>query len=225
MRARPAARRARCPQPAPLVARARHGVGHQGTPSFQALLGSNSTAKLRNRKVIRMNYAIASDLHGSAYWTRKFLDAAEAEGFDRLILLGDILYHGPRNDLPRDYAPKEVIELLRPYAARIVCCRGNCEAEVDQTVLPFACMSDYVEVVDEGRVLHASHGHHENPEHLPALTAGSAFLYGHTHIKDHHTTPEGIEIFNPGSTSLPKDGSHSYGVYRDGAFSYRILEG
>jgi hypothetical protein len=172
-----------------------------------------------------MKYAIGSDLHGSATWTARFLEAAEAEGFDRLVLLGDILYHGPRNDLPEGYAPKQVIELLRPYADRIVCCRGNCEAEVDQMVLPFSCMADYVEVVDAGRVLHASHGHHENPDHLPPLPAGSAFLYGHTHVKDHRVDDAtGVEIFNPGSVSIPKDGSHSWGVYEDGEFSFRVLE-
>ena len=130
-----------------------------------------------------MKLLIASDIHGSAYWCGKLMDLIQAENPDRVILLGDLLYHGPRNDLPKDYAPKQVIPMLSGIQERIVAVRGNCEAEVDQMVLPFPCLADYAQLLVDGKLFHLSHGHHQNPEQLPPLPQGSVFLFGHTHVK------------------------------------------
>ncbi len=170
-----------------------------------------------------MKLLIASDIHGSAYWCRKLLEVYETEKPDKLVLLGDILYHGPRNDLPREYAPKAVIALLSPLAEKILCVRGNCEAEVDQMVLPFPCMAPYSQLLVEGKTFYLTHGHHENPRNLPRLNPGDVFLSGHTHVKE-DIQVEGVRCLNPGSVSIPKDGSHSCLVYDNGEFSFRILE-
>ena len=171
-----------------------------------------------------MKLLIASDIHGSAYWCRKLLEVYETEKPDKLVLLGDILYHGPRNDLPREYAPKAVISMLSPLAEKILCVRGNCEAEVDQMVLPFPCMAPYSQLLVEDKTFYLTHGHHENPRNLPRLNPGDVFLYGHTHVKE-DIQVEGVRCLNPGSVSIPKDGSHSCLVYDKGEFSFRILEG
>lgn len=170
-----------------------------------------------------MKLLIASDIHGSAYWCRKLLEVYQQEQPDKLVLLGDILYHGPRNDLPREYAPKAVIALLSPLAEKILCVRGNCEAEVDQMVLPFPCMAPYSQLLVEGKTFYLTHGHHENPRNLPRLNPGDVFLSGHTHVKE-DIQVEGVRCLNPGSVSIPKDGSHSCLVYDKGEFSFRILE-
>lgn len=170
-----------------------------------------------------MKLLIASDIHGSAYWCRKLLEVYQQEQPDKLVLLGDILYHGPRNDLPREYAPKAVIALLSPLAEKILCVRGNCEAEVDQMVLPFPCMAPYSQLLVEDKTFYLTHGHHENPRNLPRLNPGDVFLSGHTHVKE-DVLVEGVRCLNPGSVSIPKDGSHSCLVYDKGEFSFRILE-
>lgn len=170
-----------------------------------------------------MKLLIASDIHGSAYWCRKLLEVYETEKPHKLVLLGDILYHGPRNDLPREYAPKAVISMLSPLAEKILCVRGNCEAEVDQMVLPFPCMAPYSQLLVEDKTFYLTHGHHENPRNLPRLNPGDVFLYGHTHVKE-DILVEGVRCLNPGSVSIPKDGSHSCLVYDKGEFSFRILE-
>lgn len=170
-----------------------------------------------------MKLVIASDLHGSAFWCGKLMELIEKEQPDRVVLLGDLLYHGPRNDLPRDYAPKKVIPMLSGLADRILAVRGNCEAEVDQMVLPFPCMADYAMMEADGVRMYLTHGHHFNPEHLPPLRQGDVFLYGHTHVKFDQVV-DGIRCLNPGSVSIPKDGSHSCLVFENGEFSLRILE-
>jgi len=170
-----------------------------------------------------MKFLIASDIHGSAYWCRRLLDLAQTEQPDRLVLLGDLLYHGPRNDLPRDYAPREVIPMLSAWKDRILAVRGNCEAEVDQMVLPFPCMADCAILCDGDTTLYLTHGHHHSPENLPPLAAGSVFLSGHTHVKRDQVIG-GIRCLNPGSVSIPKDGSHSCLIWEDGKISFRILE-
>ena len=182
-----------------------------------------------------MKFLIASDIHGSAYWAERLMAAIEAEQPDRIILLGDLLYHGPRNDLPRDYAPKRVIPLLNDLAksGRVIAVRGNCEAEVDQMVLEFPCMSDSALVMDsDGREFFCTHGHvfgagmHNSVDNAPVLPAGSALVYGHTHIKVNEESQKhpGLWLFNPGSVSIPKDGTHSYGIYEDGSFRHVVLE-
>ena len=170
-----------------------------------------------------MKFVIASDIHGSAYWCGKLVEVIEEVKPDKILLLGDILYHGPRNDLPKGYAPKQVIPMLARYKDRILCVRGNCEAEVDQMVLPFSCMADCALVEADGLTMYLTHGHHHSPDNLPPLAEGSVFLSGHTHVKLDEVR-QGIRCINPGSVSIPKDGSNSCIVYRDGKFSFRILE-
>ena len=170
-----------------------------------------------------MKLIIASDIHGSAYWCEKLMELVAREDPDKLILLGDLLYHGPRNDLPREYAPKRVIPMLEQYREKILAVRGNCEAEVDQMVLSFPCMADYALLECGGRSFYLTHGHKWNPDQLPPLEKGSVFLYGHTHVKL-DADMDGIRCLNPGSVSIPKDGSHSCLVYENGEFSFRILE-
>lgn len=181
-----------------------------------------------------MKFLIASDLHGSATHTRTLMDRIEEENPDRVLLLGDLLYHGPRNDLPEGYAPKEVIPLLNGIATCIVAVRGNCDAEVDQMVFDFPCMADYAIVADGRHTLYLTHGHvpGNTPDDLPLLPAGAAFLSGHTHVKTLLRPPEDdtgdrpvVVLVNPGSVSLPKDGSRSYALYEDGVFSLKTLEG
>ncbi len=170
-----------------------------------------------------MKLIIASDIHGSAYWCGKLMALMKREQPDKLILLGDLLYHGPRNDLPRDYAPKQVIPMLSQYASRILAVRGNCEAEVDQMVLPFPCMADYALLSCDGLELYLTHGHLCSPDKLPPLGEGTVFLSGHTHVKLDEIR-NGIRCLNPGSVSIPKDGSHSCLLYENGTFTFQNLE-
>ena len=170
-----------------------------------------------------MKFVIASDIHGSAFWCEKLMAVIGEVKPDQILLLGDLLYHGPRNDLPRDYAPKKVIPMLSAYKDRILCVRGNCEAEVDQMVLPFSCMADCALVSADGLNLYLTHGHHHSPDNLPPLAEGSVFLSGHTHVKLDEVR-NGIRCLNPGSVSIPKDGSHSCLVLDNGEFTFRILE-
>lgn len=168
-----------------------------------------------------MKYMFASDIHGSAYYCRKMLDAFEKEEADRLLLLGDLLYHGPRNDLPKDYAPKEVIPMLNAYKNVIYNVQGNCDAEVDQMVLEFPIMADYALLELEGRTFYLSHGHIYNEENLPPLMTGDVFVHGHTHIL-RAEKKETYTILNPGSVSIPKGGNiPTYALLENGVF--RIL--
>lgn len=170
-----------------------------------------------------MKLVIASDIHGSAFWCGKLMELVEREQPDQLILLGDLLYHGPRNDLPRDYAPKQVIPMLSKLRDKILCVRGNCEAEVDQMVLPFPCMADFSQIMADGQRFYLTHGHLWDPEQLPPLLPGTVFLYGHTHVKRDEMV-DGVRCLNPGSVSIPKDGSHSCLIYENGTFRFVILE-
>ena len=170
-----------------------------------------------------MKLLIASDLHGGATSCEKLCEVFQSSGADRLVLLGDVLYHGPRNDLPRDYAPKRVIPMLSAYKDIIIAVRGNCEAEVDQMVLPFPCMEDSAQLEVDGMCFHLTHGHHDSPDALPQLEEGSVFLSGHTHVKL-DVVKNGIRCLNPGSVSIPKDGSHSCLLYEDGVFTTLLLE-
>lgn len=170
-----------------------------------------------------MKLVIASDIHGSAFWCGKLMELIEEVNPDKVILLGDLLYHGPRNDLPRDYAPKQVIPMLSRMAEKILAVRGNCEAEVDQMVLPFPCMADYALLSCDGLELYLTHGHLWNPDKLPPLKKGTVFLSGHSHVKINEDR-DGIRCINPGSVSIPKDGTHSCIVYDNGSFFTKILE-
>lgn len=172
-----------------------------------------------------MKLLIASDLHGSAYYCRALLDAFRRERADRMVLLGDLLYHGPRNELPEEYDTKAVTALLNDAADKLLCVRGNCDAEVDQMVLEFPVMAEYTTLaLENGKLLFATHGHHFDPEHLPPIPAGSAFAFGHVHVK-HLEWKDGILILNPGSVSIPKDGTHSYMTYEGGCFVQKLLDG
>ena len=170
-----------------------------------------------------MKWLIASDIHGSALWCRRLLEAFRRERADRLILLGDILYHGPRNDLSEGYAPKEVIALLNPLRERILCVRGNCEAEVDQMVLDFPVMADYAVIPDGQRLIYLTHGHVYNAGHLPPLCPGDVLIHGHTHVPCCEPVG-GVQVLNPGSVSIPKGGSrHGYMTLEKGVFRWMAL--
>ena len=169
-----------------------------------------------------MKLMIASDLHGSAYYTRLLLEAMEREQPDRLLLLGDLLYHGPRNDLPRDYAPKEVISMLSARKQQILCVRGNCEAEVDQMVLEFPVLSEFGVVFADGLTLYMLHGH-KNLD-LPVMP-GDILLCGHTHVPAVRKDGEHYYV-NPGSVSIPKNGScHGYMTLENRLLRHISLEG
>ena len=170
-----------------------------------------------------MKLMIASDIHGSALWCERLLDAWRAEGEPRLLLLGDLLYHGPRNDLPENYAPKRVIELLNGIRAHLLCVRGNCEAEVDQMVLNFPVMADYCVLPLPIHTIYATHGHIHSETNPPPLLPGDILLCGHTHIPafNRHET---FTYINPGSTSIPKNGTpHSYLLLEDATLTWKDL--
>lgn len=172
-----------------------------------------------------MRYFIISDIHGSSYYLQKALDAFHAGDFDFLVILGDILYHGPRNPLPQGYNPQEVMALLNPLASKIIACRGNCDAEVDQMVLDFPCLGDYSLIVDGQTSLFATHGHHYTADHFPKAPGKSVFLSGHTHLWVLKQQGE-LTICNPGSISYPKEGRpHTYATYEEGMMAIYTLEG
>lgn len=172
-----------------------------------------------------MKLMFASDIHGSAYYCRKMLEAYQEEEAGRLILLGDILYHGPRNDLPKEYAPKEVIAMLNPMKNDICAVRGNCEAEVDQMVLDFPVMADYALILYGERNLYATHGHIYNENNLPPLKNGDILIHGHTHVLKAEKR-EGYTLLNPGSVSIPKEGNPpSYAILEDGLFTIKGFDG
>ena len=172
-----------------------------------------------------MKWMIASDLHGSAYYCRKMLEAFEREGADRLFLLGDLLYHGPRNDLSREYAPKEVIPLLNGKKEKLLCVRGNCDAEVDQMVLEFPVLADYAVLPVGRRLIYATHGHIYHVKNLPPLAPGDVLLHGHTHVPAWTEFGQGNLYLNPGSVSIPKENSpHSYMTLEGNTMQWKELE-
>lgn len=172
-----------------------------------------------------MKWLIASDIHGSEYYCRALLRVFAEEGADRMLLLGDLLYHGPRNALPKDYAPKEVIALLNAHKNDILCVRGNCDTEVDQMVLEFPIMADYAILTEGKRMIFATHGHKWNEKNLPPLHAGDILLHGHTHVPK-CIEYEGCAVMNPGSTTLPKEKSHhGYMTLENGVFTWKDFDG
>lgn len=173
-----------------------------------------------------MKWMIASDLHGDAVCTAALLEQFKHSGSERLVLLGDLLYHGPRNDLPAGYAPKQVITLLNDVRDSLLCVRGNCDTEVDQMVLKFPILSDTACIFADGRTYIAAHGHHD----APPMRAGDILLGGHTHVPvfERRTAEDGSSYLhiNPGSVSLPKENSpHSYVVIDGDRVTFHTLEG
>lgn len=172
-----------------------------------------------------MKIMVASDIHGSAYYCQKMTEAYKNSGAQKLLLLGDILYHGPRNDLPKEYAPKKVIEMLNNISDEILCVRGNCDSEVDQMVLKFNIMAEYAIIYDGERMIFATHGHKFNKDNLPSLKKGDILLHGHTHIPVNESV-DGITIMNPGSVSIPKENSwHGYMIIENGTYTWYDFDG
>ena len=172
-----------------------------------------------------MKWFIASDIHGSAKWCKELIKSYKEENADRMLLLGDVLYHGPRNDLPEEYNPKSVIEMLSEYKTEILNVRGNCDTEVDQMVLPFPVLADYALICDGSTTIFATHGHVYNEQKLPPLKNGDILLHGHTHIPaciehDNYT------YINPGSVSIPKENSHhGYIILENRTFTWKEFDG
>ena len=172
-----------------------------------------------------MKWMIASDLHGSYFYASQMQQAFEREQADRLLLLGDLLYHGPRNDLPREYAPKEVIPLLNGKKEKLLCVRGNCDAEVDQMVLEFPVLADYAVLPVGQRLIYATHGHIYHVKNLPPLAPGDVLLHGHTHVPAWTKFGQGNLYLNPGSVSIPKENSpHSYMTLEENTMQWKELE-
>lgn len=171
-----------------------------------------------------MKWMIASDIHGAAGYCRTMLERYDEEEAERLILLGDLLYHGPRNDLPEEYDPKQVIEMLNAGRNFILCVRGNCEAEVDQMVLKFPVLAEYALMPAGSNLIYITHGHHASEQSPPPHAPGDILLAGHTHVAkcEKH---EDYVYMNPGSVALPKDGSRrSYMTFDGNAFIWKDLE-
>ena len=172
-----------------------------------------------------MKLMFASDIHGSADVCEAMFRRFEAERPDKLILLGDLLYHGPRNDLPPRYDPKSVIAMLNGMKEDLLCVRGNCEAEVDQMVLEFPVMADYMTMWIDGHMLFCTHGHLYDIENMPNIRRGDAVISGHTHIY-RAEEKDGVTYMNTGSVSLPKNGNMpTYVIYTDGQFQVRDMDG
>ncbi len=172
-----------------------------------------------------MKTMIASDIHGSAYYCEKMLECFEKENADRLFLLGDLLYHGPRNELPKEYNPEKVCGMLNEYKNKILCVRGNCDSEVDQMIIDFPIMADYALLAENGKTLFMTHGHIYNNEKLPPLKEGDILVNGHTHVPA-FDKKQGYIYVNPGSVSIPKeDSENGYIILEDSRFVFKTLEG
>lgn len=164
-------------------------------------------------------YLVISDLHGDSHCIAIIEQALKQHDIQEILCCGDILYHGPRNDLPQGYQPKQLLAYLNQYASHIIAVRGNCESEVDQMVLNFPCMATYSTLFVGNHKVFMTHGHHYDPENLPPLDAGSIFLSGHTHIPVAYQK-EDLYILNPGSLALPKQQHpHTYGILDDQGFT------
>lgn len=172
-----------------------------------------------------MKLMIASDIHGSAYYCEKMIEAYRKEKADKLLILGDLLYHGPRNDLPKEYNPKTVISMLNDMKEEILCVRGNCDTDVDQMVLEFPIMAEYAIFYINDRMIFATHGHKINKENLPMLKKGDILLNGHFHVPACEEKGDYIYM-NPGSVSIPKENSeHSYMIVDGNEYLWKNLEG
>ena len=172
-----------------------------------------------------MTLFFLADIHGSEYYLAKAMDRFEKEGASFLVLVGDLLYHGPRNPFPRDYSPAKVAEMLNELDKKIIAIRGNCDSDVDQMVLSFPMLSDHGSILINNKRIFLSHGHVYNSENLAPLNRGDIFVTAHTHIPE-ILEKDGVIVFNPGSISLPKGGSvNSYGVMDEEVFVVKDLNG
>ncbi len=173
-----------------------------------------------------MKLFICSDIHGDIASAEKVIEFYKKEDADKILILGDVLYHGPRNDLPKDYAPKKVIELFNAHRNILMCVRGNCDAEVDQMVLNFPILADYIFLSLDGLSVFATHGHHHNTETPPPLRSGEILLHGHTHVLKCEEFGDGNYYLNPGSVSLPKEGNpKTYMIYENRKFTVKDFDG
>ena len=171
-----------------------------------------------------MRWLIASDIHGSFHYCSLLIERYCRENAERMLLLGDLLYHGPRNDLPEGYSPRETADALNRMKCDIACVRGNCEAEVDQMMLEFPVMADYALMEYGKKIFYLTHGHLAGPDRLPPLKEGDILLSGHTHVPMCEVR-NGILCINPGSCSIPKNGSpYSYMTFEDGVFEWKNIE-
>ena len=172
-----------------------------------------------------MKWLIASDIHGASDYCKKLIERYEIESADKILLLGDILYHGPRNALPKEYNPTEVINMLNAKRNDILAVRGNCDTEVDQMVLDFPIMAEYAIITVGERMIFATHGHNFNKNNLPPLHTGDILLHGHTHIPVCEEFNNYVYC-NPGSVSIPKEDSpNSYMILENGEFLWKTLDG
>lgn len=173
-----------------------------------------------------MKWMIASDIHGSADYCEQLMAAFRREGADRLLLLGDLLYHGPRNGLPKEYDPQAVAQMLNSVKSQILCVRGNCDAEVDQLLLEFPIMAENALLMAQDRLIYATHGHKFNLDALPPLQPGDILLHGHTHVPAWQPFGEGNLYLNPGSVSLPKEGApHGCLLLEGDQLTWKTLDG
>lgn len=173
-----------------------------------------------------MKLVICSDIHGDLSGARAAIEALKRENADKLLILGDVLYHGPRNSLPTEYNPKAVIELLNANKNLILCVRGNCDTEVDQMVLEFPILADYAVLSLDGLTVYATHGHKYNTSSVPPLSCGDILLHGHTHVLCAKDFGDGNVYINPGSISIPKENNpRTYAVYENHEFIIKDLDG
>lgn len=171
-----------------------------------------------------MKLLVISDIHGSLFYLKKILNIFEKNSYDKILILGDELYHGPRNPLPKEYNPKEAAELLNRYKNKIIAVRGNCDSEVDQMVLDFPITADYNMILWENKKIFMTHGHIYNIDNSLPLENGDILIYGHFHIPMIQRK-EGKIFLNPGSISLPKGESlNSFGVFENGKFYIKDME-
>ncbi len=172
-----------------------------------------------------MKIMFLSDIHGSLKYAKLGINKFEEEKADKLVLLGDLMYHGPRNPLPEEYNPKDVAELLNQYKNKVLAIRGNCDSEVDQMLLEFPIMSDYTEILLNDYKIFATHGHIYDKENMPILNKGDVFIHWHFHLPMAEKLGD-VYYLNPGSVSLPKDNNkNSYGILENNKFIIKDLEG
>ena len=172
-----------------------------------------------------MKLLFFSDVHGvPSTLERLFEHAAELKP-DMMVLLGDALYHGPRNGVPGWYDPQKVAELLNEHREHILAVRGNCDADVDQFLLKFPIMADFSEIITDSARFFVTHGHLWNAANVPPVPQGTILAHGHTHIPEIRLLPEGVTLFNPGSISLPKRNfPPTFGFFDGTSLTVRRLE-